>query len=147
MKNFVPHHREIGAIWCNFKRFNTILNSEILLNFLHKMIYVTDKFKLCFCFALAKLNSYILFLHSQHNRHVCRQLGTYALSCLPILVHDDIDIDALVTELKPLKNISCKRPAEQRLHSERIPGRSITSSIMKSLSESSFGLMGWDEVK
>jgi len=46
---------------------------------------------------------------------------------------------------------TCKRPAEQRLHWERkekrIPGQSITSSIVKSLSEASFGLMGWDEVK
>ena len=46
---------------------------------------------------------------------------------------------------------NCKRPAEQRLHWERkekrIPGQSITSSIVKSLSEASFGLMGWGEVK
>ena len=28
-KNFVPHHREIGTIWCIFKRINTILNSQI----------------------------------------------------------------------------------------------------------------------
>ena len=45
----------------------------------------------------------------------------------------------------------CKCPAEQRLHWERkekrIPGQSKTSSIGKSLSEASFGLMGWGEVK
>ena len=45
----------------------------------------------------------------------------------------------------------CKRPAEQRLHWERkekrIPGQSITSPIVKSLSEASFGLMGQGEVK
>jgi len=85
-KNFVTHHREIGAIWCYFKDFNTILNSENLLNLLHKMTYVTDKFQLCFCFAFAALNSYILCLPSQHSWHLCRQLATYALSCLCILV-------------------------------------------------------------
>jgi len=41
--------------------------------------------------------------------------------------------------------INCKRPAEQRLYWERkdkrIPGQSITSSIVKSLSEASFGLI------
>ena len=84
-KYFVPHHRGIGAIWFNFKRFNAILNNEILLNLLHKMTYV-DKFQLCFCFALATLNSYILFLHSQHSWHLCRQLATYALSYLCILL-------------------------------------------------------------
>ena len=50
------------------------------------MTYVTDKCQLCFCLALAALNSYILFLHSQHSWHLCRQLATYALSCLCILV-------------------------------------------------------------
>jgi len=47
--------------------------------------------------------------------------------------------------------IWCKRPAEQRLHWERkekrMPGQSIRSSIVKSLSEAFFGLMGWSEVK
>jgi len=45
----------------------------------------------------------------------------------------------------------CKRPAEQRLtlraQGEAHTGQSITSSIMKSLSEASFNLMGWGEVK
>jgi len=63
------------------------------------MTYVTDQFRLCFCFAL----------HSQHSWYLCRQLATYALSCLCISyvkVCDDMDVDALVTVLKPLKNIS-----------------------------------------
>jgi len=36
--------------WGNYKRFNTILNIEILLN--GKMRYLTDKFQLCFCFCI-----------------------------------------------------------------------------------------------
>jgi len=46
---------------------------------------------------------------------------------------------------------SCKRPAEQRLRWERkekrIPGQSITSSIVKSASEASFGLLGFRRSK
>jgi len=41
--------------WCNFNRFNTILNGEFLLNLLRKRKYLTDQFQLCF-FALATLN-------------------------------------------------------------------------------------------
>jgi len=48
--------------WCNFNRFNTILNDESLLNLIRKMKYLTD-FNCVFAFALATLNSYILFLH------------------------------------------------------------------------------------
>jgi len=51
-KNFVPHHQNIGVIWCNFKRFNTILNIENLLNLIRKMKYLTDQFQLCFCFCI-----------------------------------------------------------------------------------------------
>jgi len=40
------------------------------------MAYVIDQFQLCFCFAL----------HSQHNWYHCRQLATFDLSCLSILV-------------------------------------------------------------
>jgi len=36
----------------NFKRFNTIPNSEILLNLICKMKYVTDQFQLYFCFGI-----------------------------------------------------------------------------------------------
>ena len=34
----------------NFKRFKTIPNSEILLNLLRKMKYLTDQFQLCYVF-------------------------------------------------------------------------------------------------
>jgi len=34
--------------WSNFKRVNTILYSEILLNLIRKMNCLTDKFQLCF---------------------------------------------------------------------------------------------------
>jgi len=51
-KNFVPHHRKIGVIWCNVKPFNIIVNSEILLNLIRKMIYWTNQLKLCFCFCI-----------------------------------------------------------------------------------------------
>ena len=36
----------------NFRRFNTILNSEMLLNLIRKMKYLTDQFQLCFCFCI-----------------------------------------------------------------------------------------------
>jgi len=42
---------------CNFKRFNTIPNSEILLNLICKMKYVTDQFNCVFVFVLATLSS------------------------------------------------------------------------------------------
>jgi len=38
--------------WCNYKRFNTILNSEILLNLIRKIKYLADQFQLCFCFCV-----------------------------------------------------------------------------------------------
>jgi len=62
-KNFVPLHRKIILICCNCKRFNTILNSNIFLNLIRKMKYLTDQLQLVFVFALATPNSYILFLH------------------------------------------------------------------------------------
>jgi len=40
------HHIKIS---CNFKRFNTILNSGTFLNFIRLMKYLTDQFQLCFC--------------------------------------------------------------------------------------------------
>jgi len=45
-KNDVPLHRKILLIWCNFKRFSTILNSKILLNIMRKMKYLTDQLQL-----------------------------------------------------------------------------------------------------
>jgi len=71
---------------------------------MRKMTYVTGQFQLCFCFALATLN---FCIH--------KIIGIFADNLLHMLslvfafwylkVHDDIDVDALVTELKPLKNI------------------------------------------
>jgi len=49
-KNFVPHYRKIGVIQYNFKHFNTILNSGILLNLIRKIKYLTEQFQFCFCF-------------------------------------------------------------------------------------------------
>jgi len=40
------------------------------------MKYLTDKFQLCFVFALGTQNSYILFLYWQHNWHPYRQLAS-----------------------------------------------------------------------
>jgi len=49
-KMFVPHHQKL----VNFERFNTILNSEILLNLIRKMKCLTDQFQLCFCLCIGK---------------------------------------------------------------------------------------------
>ena len=38
----------------NSKRFNIIPNSEISLNLIRKMKYLTDQFQLCFCISNAK---------------------------------------------------------------------------------------------
>jgi len=62
-KNVVQLHRKIILIWCNFKRFDTVLNSKMLLNLIRKMKYLTGQLQLVFVFALATPNSYILFLH------------------------------------------------------------------------------------
>ena len=62
---------------CYFKRFNTILNSEILLNLMRKMKYLTDQFQLCFCFCVGNAKQLYLFLHWQHNWHPCnRQIAS-----------------------------------------------------------------------
>jgi len=48
-------------------------------------------------------------LHWQHNWHRYRELVIYALLVFAfryLKLHDDIDVDALVTELKLLKKIS-----------------------------------------
>jgi len=39
--------------WCNFNRFNTTLNDEILLNLVRKMKYLADQFQLCFCIRIS----------------------------------------------------------------------------------------------
>jgi len=47
-KNVVPLHRKIILILCNFKRFNTILNTKLFLNLIPKMKYLTDQLQLFF---------------------------------------------------------------------------------------------------
>jgi len=71
-------------------------------------MYLTDQFLLCFYFQLATLNSYILFLHSQHSIFIDNLLHMLCLVFVfwYLKVHDDTDGDAFVTEPKPLKNIS-----------------------------------------
>jgi len=56
-KNLVQHYRKIVVIRRDFKRLNNILNSEILVNLIRKMKYLTDQFQFCFIFALATLNN------------------------------------------------------------------------------------------
>jgi len=53
--------------WCNFKRFTTILNSEILLNLICKTKFLTDQFQLCFCFFIGNTKQLYLFRHWQQN--------------------------------------------------------------------------------
>ena len=61
-KMVVPVHRKILVIWRNYKRFNTILNSKILLNLMRKIEYLIDQYFNCvFVFVLATPNSYIYF--------------------------------------------------------------------------------------
>jgi len=73
----------------NFKHFNAILNNETLLNLIRKMKYLRDQFQLCFVSALATLNSYILFLHWQHNWHPYGQLADCSV-CFVLSSHSGI---------------------------------------------------------
>jgi len=60
----MPLHRKTLLIWCNFKRFDTIPNSnKFSESYTQSEIYLTDQLQLVFVFALATPNSYILFLH------------------------------------------------------------------------------------
>jgi len=65
--------------WCNFNRFNTIPNGEILLNLIRKMKYLTDQFQLrfCFCIGNAKWLYFVSALATQlaSLRQVRRQQG------------------------------------------------------------------------
>ena len=78
--------------WCNLKRFNTILNSEILLNLRRKLNISRINFNCVFVFALATLNTCI---------HLCigntigiltdnLLVATYALPCLCIPVSNAV---------------------------------------------------------
>ena len=71
----------------NFKRFNTIPNSKISLNFTRKMKCFTDQFQLCFCFCIGK--SKHLFLHWQHNWHPYRPLASCQV-CFVLSLHSGI---------------------------------------------------------
>ena len=62
--------------WCNFKRFNTILNSVICWILYAKWNIRQINSNCAFVFALEKPNSYILFLHWQHNWHPYGQLAS-----------------------------------------------------------------------
>jgi len=70
------------------------LNSEILLNLIRKIKYLTDQFQLCFVFALATPNTVATFYF-----WIATTIGiltdnlpvaTYALSCLCIPVSDAV---------------------------------------------------------
>jgi len=76
---------------CNFKRFNTLLNSEILLNLIGKMKYLTGQFQLCFCFCIGNTKLSYLFLHWQHNWHpYSRQLASCCI-CFVLSLHSCVE--------------------------------------------------------
>ena len=62
--------------WCNFKRFNSTVKNEILLNLIRKMKYLRDQFQLCFCFCIVNIKQ---LYFRQRNQHSYRQPVTYAL--------------------------------------------------------------------
>ena len=57
--------------WCNFERFNTSLNSQILLNLnqICKIKDLTDLIPMWFCFCIGNTKQLYLFLHWQHSWH------------------------------------------------------------------------------
>jgi len=75
--------------WCNLKFFNTIQNSEILLNLIRKVKCLTDQYQLCFCFCTGNTKKLYLFLLWQHNWHPYRQLVSCYM-CLAVSLHSDI---------------------------------------------------------
>jgi len=81
--------------WCNFKRLNTILNSEIFLNLIRKMKCFTDELQFCFCFCIGNTNQLHLFLHWQQIGIITDNLlvAAYALSCLCIQVSNAVQND------------------------------------------------------
>jgi len=93
--------------WWNFKRFNTSLNSKILLDLIRKMKHLTDQFQLCFFFALATLISYIYFcigntfgIFTADNLLV----AAYALSCLCIPVPNAVVFSHVTSLFKMWKS-------------------------------------------
>jgi len=75
--------------WCNLKLFNTIQNSEILLNLIRKVKCLTDQYQLCFCFCTGNTKQLYLFLLWQHNWHPYRQLVSCYM-CFVLSLHSDI---------------------------------------------------------
>jgi len=72
-------------IWGNFKCFNTILNRVICWILYAKWNIWQINSNRAFVFALERLNSYILFLHWQHNWHPYGQLAScYICFVLPL---------------------------------------------------------------
>jgi len=79
--------------WCYFKRFNTILNSEILPNLMRKMKYLTDKFQLCFCFCVGNTKQLYFFCIGNTIGILTADdmlVAAYALSCLCIPVSNAV---------------------------------------------------------
>jgi len=76
--------------WCDFKRFNTIPNSEILLNLIRKMKCLTYQFQLSFC--IGNTNSCIYFCIGNKIGILTDNLliAAYALSCLCLPVSNAV---------------------------------------------------------
>ena len=86
-------HATPSKLSCNFKRFNTILNSEIVLNLIGKIKYLTDQFQLCFFFTLVTLNCRIYFYIGNIIGILTADnllVAAYALSCLCVPVSSEI---------------------------------------------------------
>ena len=81
--------------WCNFKRLNTILNSEIFLNLIRKMKCLTDELQFCFCFCIGNTNQLHLFLHWQQIGIITDNVlvAAYTLFCLCIQVSNAVQND------------------------------------------------------
>ena len=81
---------------CIFKRFNTMPYSEILLNLIRKMKYLTDQFQLCFCFCIGNTKLPYLYLHWHYGNTIGiltadnLLVAAYGLSCLCIPVSSEI---------------------------------------------------------
>ena len=75
--------------WCNFKYFNSIRNSEILLDLIRNTKCLTDQFQLCFCFCIGNTKQLYLFLHCQHNwRPYTKHASCYI--CFVLSLHSGI---------------------------------------------------------
>jgi len=75
--------------WCNFKRFNTILNSEILLNLIRKMKYLTDEFQFRFCFCIVNIKE-LHFIFALAAQLASLQTTCYKRACVFLSLHSGI---------------------------------------------------------